>query len=102
MPDTAARPHVHLTKGTVMNIQIARPVLIGTAALMVLVTAGWAANTWPEVKHIATGIGIAVLAGMCSIGGITAVLLALLSNEVSEPPGQPQTTADASHTGVIR
>ncbi|MCO1657434.1 hypothetical protein [Pseudonocardia humida] len=85
-----------------MNTHIARPILIGAAALVVLVTAGWAANTWPEVKHIATGIAIAVLAGMCSIGGITAVLLALLGNQASEPPEQPQATAHASDTRGAR
>jgi hypothetical protein len=81
---------------------VLRPVLIATTAVTVLVVAGWAAETWPEVKHLATTIAIAVLAGMCSIGGLTAVLLSLLATEGSEPPGAPQTAARAPHTGAVR
>jgi hypothetical protein len=82
--------------------QIVRPVLIGATALAVLVVAGWAANTWPQVKHLATTIGIGVLAGMCSLNALAALLLHLFGHEPSAARRAPQTAARAPHTRGIR
>lgn len=81
---------------------ITRPVLIGATALAVLVVAGWAAHTWPQVKHLATLVAIGVLAGMCSLGGLTALLLRLFDNGPSEPLTGPQADARAPHTRGAR
>jgi thiol:disulfide interchange protein len=88
--------HTHHTR------QIVRPVLIGATALAVLVVAGWAAHTWPEVKHLATLAGIGILAAMCSLSGLAALLLHLFGNKGSQPPAQPQPPASASRTGGTR
>ena len=93
---------------------LARPVLVGTAALTVLATAGWAADTWPEVKYLATTIAIGVLAALCSLTGLVALVLHLFdgghsgtqtrasSNAGSEPPGRPHSTTLAPQTRGLR